>query len=154
MLCWRSVDAHFNVLSFQNLLPSIIVLILICTYWLDFWLIETRPIGKAEPPNIPLLLALILLKCIHLAKWFISPAILLRINLYSHVTAYYSPKIFLWMKFSVKQHKEAGENTLTHSVLLVLVPLTPPHFHCIDRHRHLFSLFLWPLCWPILAKLA
>jgi len=30
---WRSVDAHFNVLSIQHLLPSIIVSIMIWTYW-------------------------------------------------------------------------------------------------------------------------
>ena len=52
------------------------------------------------------------------------------------------------MKFLDKQPKDVGENTSTHSVLLVLVALIHPRFHCIERHQHLFSLgqLLW--CWP------
>jgi len=71
--------------------------------------------------------------------------ILLFINQYSHVTAQYSPIIFLYIKFSVKQHKEPGENILTHSVLLFLVSLIPPHFPCIDCDQPCFSLF-FELC--------
>ena len=37
---------------------------------------------------------------------------------------------------------------MTHSVLLFLDPLTPPRFQCTYRHQHLFSLVLWPPCWP------
>jgi len=142
---WCSIDAHFNVLSIPYLLPLIIAFIIIWTYWLPFWLIETWPFGKVEPSNILALVALILLKSIHLAKWFILPAVFLCINQYSHLTAQYSPIIFLYMLFSVKQHQNL---TLTHSVLLSLVPLIPPHFHCIGHHQHLCSHVLWPPCWP------
>jgi len=71
---WCSVVAHCNVLSIHHQLLSVIALIMIWTYWLRWCLIETRPLGKAEPNNIHALVALILLKFIHLVKWFISPA--------------------------------------------------------------------------------
>jgi len=66
--CWPSVDAHFNVLSIQYLLPSVYALIIIWTYWLPFCLIETHPFGKAKPSNLRALVALILMKYIHLGK--------------------------------------------------------------------------------------
>jgi len=50
--CWLSIEVHFNVLSFEHLLPSEIVLIMIWLYWLSFWQIETRPCGKVERSNI------------------------------------------------------------------------------------------------------
>jgi len=117
-------------------------------YWFAFCLIQTGPFGKAEPSNLLALVALIRLKYIPLAKWLCLPDILLFINQYSQATAQYLPKIFLYMKFSVKLHNEPGENTLTHSVQLVRYPLTPPRFHCADHHQYLCSLILWTPCWP------
>jgi len=52
------------------------------------------------------------------------------------------------MKLSVKQHKEPGKNTLTHSVRCCFVPHLPPNFHRIDHHQHHCSLPLWLPCWP------
>jgi hypothetical protein len=43
-----------------------------------------------------------------------------------HVAAHYSPIILLFVKFSVKQHLEPGENILAQSVLDYLVSLIPP----------------------------
>jgi len=117
------VDAHFNVISNSNLLPSIIVFIIIWFDWLTFWLMETQPIGKAGSSNILPLVALIPIKFMHLAKWLISPAILLLITQYSRATAHYSPRIFLYPKFLVTKHRGAGENTLTHSILHFLFTL-------------------------------
>jgi len=136
---WPSIDAHFDVVSIQNLLPSIIEFVIIWTCWLPFWLIETWPFGKAEPSNVVALVALIQLKCIYLATWLILPGILLFINQYSPVTAKYPPIIVLYMKISVKQHQELGENSLTDSVLCFLDPVIPPSVHCIDRVHHLFG---------------
>jgi len=51
------------------------------------------------------------------------------------------------MKFSVKLHKEFGENRLTHSALHFLDPVIPPPFHRTDHHQHLFSPFLWHPSW-------
>jgi len=48
------------------------------------------------------------------------------------------------MTFWVKLHNELGDNRLMYSVLLFLNPLIPPHFHYIDCHERLFSIFLWP----------
>jgi len=59
---WRSVDAHSNVLSIQQLLPSLIVLIMIWTYWLSVWQMKTRPCGKAKCSNILAWFALTQLK--------------------------------------------------------------------------------------------
>ena len=95
--------------SIQNLLPSIIVLIIIWTERLHFWLNETWPFGKAKPSNILALVALILLKCKYLAKWFILSAVLLYINQYSHATAYYCPIIFLQIKLLVILHIDPGD---------------------------------------------
>jgi len=92
---WRSIDAHFNVLSSQNLLPSILVFIIIWTLWMLFWLIETHSFGKAKPGNILAQVGFIPLKVIYLSEWFIWPAILLCMNQYSHATAHYSPIMFL-----------------------------------------------------------
>ena len=58
----------------------------------------------------------------YLATSFIAPAIHLFINRYLQATAHYSPIIYLYLKLSVKIHKEAGE-TLTHSVLLLFTSL-------------------------------
>jgi len=52
------------------------------------------------------------------------------------------------MKFSVKHHKEPGETTSTHSVLLFLVPYIPLCFHRIACHQQLSNLLVWPPCWP------
>ena len=93
--CWHSVDAAFNVLSSQNLLPSIIVFIMMRTDCLPFWLIETRPFGKAKSIDILALFALIRMKFIYLAKQSISPAIHLFSNWYSHATVHYSLIIHL-----------------------------------------------------------
>jgi len=129
---WCSVDAHFNVLSIQHLLPSIIVFILIWPYWLAFCLIETRPCGKAEQRYYLPLFTLTRLKMIYHAKRFIVPAIHLFMNRYSQATSYHSPIIYLSLKLSVKVHK-AGE-PLTHSVILFLPSFITPRFSCIDRH--------------------
>jgi len=145
--CWPYVDTRFNVLSIHNLLPLIMGFIIIHLYRLPFYQIETPPFGKAKPSNIPALVALILLNFIHLAKWLILPCIVLFIDQYSHATAWYSPVIFLYMKFSVKQYKEACKNSLTHSVLHFAVHHIPPRFHCIDHHRHTFNLGHWYHCW-------
>ena len=67
----RSVDAHFNVLFFQHLLPSIIVFTLISLYRLSFCLIETRPCGKAEQHNEVALFTLTRLKMLYHAKRFV-----------------------------------------------------------------------------------
>ena len=143
---WRSVDAHFNVLSIQHLLPSIIIFILIWLYWLSFCIIETRPCGKAERHNNLALFTLTRLKMRYHAKRFIVPAIHLFMNRYSQATSYHSHIIYLWLKLSVKLHK-AGE-PLTHPVLLFLPSFISPRFYSIDRHQHLFGLSLWLPCWP------
>ena len=145
---WCSVGAHCNVLSMEHLLPSIVVFTIIRTYWMASWLIETLPFGKAEPSNIIALVAHILLKLIHVAKCFLSPAMLLFINQYSHATAHYSPILFLFIKLSLKQHKDPVVNTSTHFVLLFPIPLINSHFHCIDCQPHDLSLILSPTCWP------
>jgi len=143
---WRSVDTHFNVLSIQHLLPSIIVFILIWLYQLSFCMIETRPCGKAEQRNYVALFTLTRLKMMHRAKRFIAPAIHLFMNRYSQATSYHSPIIYLELKLSVKLHK-AGE-PWTHYVLLFLPSFISPRFYCIDRNQHLFSLSLWLPCRP------
>jgi hypothetical protein len=38
-------------------------------------------------------------------------------------------------------------NILTHSVLLFLISLIPPFFHCSNHHQHIFSLVHWSPCW-------
>jgi len=134
---WRSVAAHFDILFIQNLLPLIIVFTIVWTYWLPLWLTKTQPFGKAKLSNILALVTLILLNFIYLGKWFISPAILVFINQYSHATSRYSHIRFLQMKSSVKRHKEPGENWLTHSVLLCLFP----HFSSFPLH--------WPSSTPV-----
>jgi len=122
---WCSIDAHFNVLSIQYLLPPIFVYIMIWTCQLPFWLIETRPCGKAEPSNILAPFAFIPINFIYLAEWFISPTVHLFINQYSHVTAHDLPLIFHSMKFSVRQHKAPGDT-----------------YSCILSYFSLVSLFL------------
>ena len=148
---WCSVDAHFNVLSGQYLLPSIIVWRIIWTYWLPFSKIETQHFGKAEPRNLLAQVALIQLKFRNQAKWFMSPTIHLFMNKYPHATAQSSPIIFLQPKFSVKQHIEPGENILTYSDLLFLVSFFAPCFHRSVCHQPQFTQFHWHLCWPNLS---
>jgi len=92
---WCSIDVHYNVLSFQHLLPSIIIFIMFWTYWQSFWHIETEPSGKAEHSNILALFALTWLKSLLLAKKFFAPAIHLCINWYALATANHSPIIYL-----------------------------------------------------------
>jgi len=92
---WHSIDAHFDVLSIQYLLPSLIVFIMIWTYWLSLSQIETQPCGKAKCSNIVSLFALKLQKFMYLAKSFIPPAIHLFTNWYSQATAHHSPIIYL-----------------------------------------------------------
>jgi hypothetical protein len=130
--CWHSVNAYGNAVSIYNLLPLIIEFIISYTYWPPYCQIETWPFGQTEPNNILVLVILIRLKFIHFDKWFIFPAILLFINEYSHVTAQYSPIIYLSMTFSVQQYKEPGKITLMHSVQLYSVPFIPPPFLYID----------------------
>ena len=60
-------------------------------------------------------------------------------NEYPHVTAQYSPVIYLCVELSVKHHIESGEIILTQSVLLFLVPLIPPCFHCTDSQQPFFQ---------------
>ena len=146
--CWHSIDAPFNIVSSQYLLPSVIVWAIIWTYWLLFCQVETQPFGQAEPSNTLAWVALILLKLKYLAVLHISLAILVYRNKYTNVTAQYSPIKFLQVKLSLKQHIEPGVNILTRSVLCHLDSHIPPCFHCSDRHEPLFSLFLLPLCWP------
>jgi len=140
-----SVEADFNVLFMQHLLSSIIVFIIIWTYWLSFWQIESWPCGKAERSNILALIALARLKFTYLAKRFIPPAIHLFINRYLQATPHHSPMIYLSPKLLVKIHQEVGE-TLIHSVLLYLHSLIPPRFDCINSPQHLFSLSHWLPC--------
>jgi len=92
---WCSVDAHFNVLSIQHLLPSIIVFITIWTYWLSFWTIETGPCSQAERSNILALFTLTRQQFMYLPKSFIAPAIHLCINRYQQATAHHLPIIYL-----------------------------------------------------------
>jgi len=66
--CWRSVDAHFNVVSSQALVPFIIAFMIVWTWWLPFSLIRTWLNGEADPSNILALVALIQLKFKHLTK--------------------------------------------------------------------------------------
>jgi len=146
--CWRCIVAHFKSLCGQNLLSSTTVTIIIWTDWLPSCLIETVPFGKAEPSTLLEQVTLILLQCIYLGKWYILPAILLFINQYPHATAHSCPIPCLYVTFSVNQHIDPSDNILTHSDLLFLVSLTPFYFHCIDRQQHLFSLIVWPGCWP------
>jgi len=141
---WCSIDAYFNVLSIQHLQGSIIVSILISLPCLSFYLIETGPCGKREQHNNLVLFTLTRLKMIYNANKFIAPAIHLFMNRYSEVTFYHLPIKYLKLKLSVKLHK-AGE-PLTHSVLGFFPFCISPHFSCIDRHQHLFSLSLWLAC--------
>jgi len=143
---WRSVDAHFIVLSIQHLLLSRIDFILIWLDRLSFCLIETQPRGKAERRNNLALFTLTRLTMMNHAYRFIAPAIHLFMNQYSRSTSYHSPKIYLKLKLPVKLHK-AGQ-PLTHSVLLLLPSFVSPHFNCINRYQHSFSPSLWLLCWP------
>jgi len=145
--CWPSVDPDCVILSNQYQLPLIIVFIMIWTYWMPFWHIETQPCGKAKRGNIFALFALTRLKFIYLATRFIVPAIHLFINRYWQATAHYSPIIYLYLKHSVKQHKEAGK-TLTHSVRHFLRSHIPPLVNCIDCQQHHSSMSLWVPCWP------
>jgi len=142
---WCSIDAQFNVLSIQYLLSSMIVFIMIWTYWSSFWHAENWPCGKAEYSNILALFTLTQLTFMYLAKSFIAPAIYLFINRYSQATAHHALIIYLELKPPVKIRKEAGE-PLTHSVVLFLHFLIQPDVNCIDRHQHLFSLTVW-LAW-------
>jgi len=136
--CCHSVDALFNVLSSQHPLSSITASIIFWTHWVPFWLIETRPFAKAEA--VVFMHGLLsLLKAIYLSEWYISPAILLFINKYSHATAHYSLIWFLYVTFSVKQPIDPGENILTHSGLPFLVSHIPSWFHCIDCHQNYSS---------------
>jgi len=72
--CWRSVDAHFNVLPCQSPLPSITVWNIIWTYWVPFYRIKTWPFGKVKPSNLLAWVALIELKFIYPGEWCISSA--------------------------------------------------------------------------------
>jgi len=92
---WHNIDAQFEVLSIQHLLPSIIVFIMIWTYWLSFWQIESQPCGKAERSNIQALIALTGLIFIYLAKRFIAPGQHLFINRYPQASAHHSSIIYL-----------------------------------------------------------
>jgi len=144
---WSSVEAHYDVLSLQHLPPSIIVVIMMWTYWLSFWQIQTRPCGKAEGINVLALFTFILPEYIYLGKRFIAPSIYLFINWYSQATAHDSVIIYLLLKLSVKLHTEAGES-FTHTILLFFDSLISPSFNCIDHHPHIFSLSLSLSCWP------
>jgi len=145
---WYFVDAHFNALSIQNLLPPIIVFIIICTYWKPLRQIATWPRGKAEHSNNLVLVTLSLLKFDHLAKWLISLVLHLFTGQYRNATSYNSPIIFLSINFSGNEHKEPGKNLLTYFVLHYLVVLIAPHFHRIEHSQPPFSHLLWPLGSP------
>jgi len=93
--CWRSFVAHFDGLSIQHLLPSIIVFIMIWTYCLSLLQIETWPCGKANRSNIVALFVLTWLKFMYLTKSSIAPAIHLFINWYSQASTHHSPIIYL-----------------------------------------------------------
>jgi len=144
--CWRSIDAHFNVLSIQHLLLSIIDFILVSLDGLWFCLIKTQPSGKAERRNYLALFTLTQRKMMYHAKRFIAPAIHLFMNRYSQSTSYHLPIIYLYLQLSVKLHK--AREPLTHSVLLFLLFFISPRFNWIDHDQHLFSLFIWLPCWP------
>ena len=107
-----------------------------------FSIIRTWLYGMAKLSNIPALVALIRFKFIYLAILCILPAIDLFIDQDSHVTGQYSSIIPLSIKCLVILHTELGDNTLTHSVLLLLDPLIPLCFHYIDCHQPLFNLLL------------
>jgi len=144
---WRSVDAHFNILFIQHLLPSIIVVIIIWAYWWSFWQIKTLLCSKAMHSNILSLFTFTRPRFIYLAKRFIVSAIHLFINRYSQATTHHSPIIYLQLKLSVKIHKDAGE-TIMHAVLLFLHSLIPDCFDYADHHQQIFSLSLWLPCRP------
>jgi len=91
---WHSIDAHFDVLSIQHLLPSIIVFIMIWTYWYSVWLIEAWPCAKARRSNFLALFALTRLKFMYLAKTFIAPSMHLFNNQYWQATAHSLPMIY------------------------------------------------------------
>jgi len=90
---WCSINAHCTVFSILNLLPLMNVFIIISTYWLPCWLIETRPFGKSKINNILAQVALILFKLLYFAKWVLLPVIVLFVNQYSHATAHHSHRI-------------------------------------------------------------
>jgi len=116
----------------QYLQPSLIAVMIILTNSSPFVLIETWPIGEAKPSTILSLVTLILLQSTHIAKLFILPVILLFCNHYLPATAEYSRKLFVEMKFLVKQHSEPGNKTLSHSVKLCHAAQIPPRFPCIN----------------------
>ena len=142
-----SVDAHFNVWYSQYLLPLIIVYRIIWPHWLPFCQTENQSVGKAKPSNILVWTSLILPKLIYPSEYNLSAVIVLFINNYPLATAYYAHVIYLFMKFSVKQHIEPGENLLTQSALPFLVSHVPPCFRWTDSDQPLFGLFHWPPCW-------
>jgi hypothetical protein len=144
---WPSVDAHFDVLSIQHLLPSIVVFITIWPYSLSFWWIETLPCGKAERSHILALCTLTWQQFMYVAKSCIAPATHLFINRYPQATAHHLPIIYLQLKLSDKIHTEAGA-TWTHSVLLFFHSLIPPRFRCIDRHQQIHGLSPRHSCRP------
>jgi len=143
---WHSIDAHFNVLSIQHLLPSICVFMVFWLYRLSFCMIETRPCGKAERRNHVAVFTLTWLKIMNHAKRFIAPAIHLFMNRYPQHTSYNSPRIHVELKLFVKLHI-AGE-PMTHPVLLFLPSIISPRFNCIDHHQHLLRFSIWLPCQP------
>jgi hypothetical protein len=90
---WCTIDTDFNVFSIPNQLSWIIVFIIIGSYWMRSQLIVVWPWGTSNPCNIFELLVLIRLKLKYVAKWFISPTVLLLVSQYSRMTALNSPTI-------------------------------------------------------------
>jgi hypothetical protein len=84
---WCSVDAHFNVLPIQHLLPSIVDFILTWLYWLSFCMIETWPRGQAKGHNNLELFTLTRQKIMYHAIRFIVPVIHLFMNRYSQASS-------------------------------------------------------------------
>ena len=58
-------------------------------------MISTKPIAKAMSGNIIAQTSLILQKLIYLTEYYISLAILLFMNNYPYMTAYFSPILYL-----------------------------------------------------------
>ena len=92
---WHSIDAHFNLLCRQYLLPSINIWNIFQTYCLPFCPIETQPVGKAVLSNILAQAYLILPQLIYLSEYYILPARVQSMNNYPHATAHYSAITFL-----------------------------------------------------------
>jgi hypothetical protein len=107
---------------------------IIMTYSLLFWPIDTQRCGNAELSNNLPRIVLMILKLLYHAEWIITPAIVRFRNQFSHPTSHYFLLMFFQVRFLVKHHIEPGEYILTHSVPHALHSLTPPCFLYSNLH--------------------